>query len=200
MDLPGLLAKLEQHAPLIGAIVGLVGLVGTLMTAIATWAKDLNSQGRRIRTLDEATKRVSFWDTWSKALAAADSGQNQAILGSKVKTEVLAAAGSVEKAFHALALEQASEAQAHQKQEQDRGSVNRLRRWFLLYKPARRWAWVPRCFFYIYVIEAPLVPFLPEPQDLPSRVFMSFSVILAAIFFRWLSIRVEKVRRPTGAA
>ncbi len=133
-------------------IIPVIGLVGTLVTVIATWAKDLNSSAHRIRTLDEATKRAVFWDTWSKALAAADPEASLATLTSKVKTEVLAAAESVEKAFHVLAVQQASEAHAIQEHQRSRDSIPRLRRWLLLYKPPRARAWIPRIFFYIYLL------------------------------------------------
>jgi len=172
-------------------VIPLIGLVGTLVTVIATWAKDLNASAHRIRTLDEATKRAAFWDTWSKALAAADPEASSAALTFKVRTEVLAAAESVEKAFHALALQQASEARALQERQRSRDSVSRFRRWFLLYKPPRARAWIPRTFFYLYVVYTPIFPFMDDSTEAWAAVGGGLVLVM---LFRWLSIWAERPR------
>ncbi len=172
-------------------IIPVIGLVGTLVTVIATWAKDLNASAHRIRTLDEATKRAVFWDTWSKALAAADPQASQATLTSKVKTEVLAAAETVEKAFHVLAVQQASEAHAIQEHQRSQDSIPRLRRWLLLYKPPRARAWIPRIFFYIYLFYTPFFPFLMGSDERWASVGGGLILIFV---FRGLSIWAEKPR------
>lgn len=190
------LAILEKYRLLMEAVVGLVCM---MLTGIATWVKDLNSHGRRLRTLDEATKRVAFWDAWSKSLAAIDSQQNPQTLAEKVKLEVIAAAESVERAFHSLAMEQAKEVSARQTHERTLSTISQLRRWFLLYKPVRWFAWIPRVFFYIYALEAPLLPFVAERQkDFAARLFMFLGLSLFAAFFRWLSVRVDKPRGPAS--
>lgn len=42
----------------------LIPVAGAIVIA---WAKDLNASARRRRALDEAIKRVEFWDSWLKA-------------------------------------------------------------------------------------------------------------------------------------
>jgi hypothetical protein len=179
-------------------IVPAIGLVGTLVTVIATWAKDLNASAQRIRTLDEATKRAAFWDTWSKAMAAADPEANQATFTFKVKNEVLAAADSVEKAFHVLAVQQATDANVLREHEHSLDSISRVRRWLLLYRPPRVRAWIPRTFFYFYVIETPLLAIF---QMIGTGGKFGFLLSLAAVFiFRSVSIWAEGPRAEVLAA
>jgi hypothetical protein len=175
------------------------GLVGTLVAVTATWAKDLGASAQRIRILDEATKRALFWDTWSKALANADPEANAADLRSKVKIEIAAAAQSVEEVYHKPATRQPSAHVAVSQYQEHRSSLSRIRRWFLLYKPPRWRAWVPRLFFYIYVLEASLAPFAPFVRrggymGFPDRLVMFLGSVLAALVFRWLSIWAERPR------
>jgi hypothetical protein len=47
----------------------LAAIVVALIGAVVSWAKDLNSSARRSRVLDEATKRVQFWDLWLKTVS-----------------------------------------------------------------------------------------------------------------------------------
>jgi hypothetical protein len=43
-------------------------LITTGVNAAVTWAKDLNGGAKRIRVLDEASRRVQFWTGWFKAI------------------------------------------------------------------------------------------------------------------------------------
>jgi hypothetical protein len=47
---------------------GLLPFVGGLVVAGVAWAKDLGWNARRIRSLDEATKRLEFWEAWRVSL------------------------------------------------------------------------------------------------------------------------------------
>lgn len=196
-----LLANLSPQLKdgLIVSVVGsAIGLLGTLVTVAVTLAKDLGASAQRVRTLDEATKRATFWDTWSKALAAVDPEASPAALRSKVKVEVLAAAESVEKAFDVLAAQRASDGQALREHQRSQGSTSWFRRWFLLYKPPRARAWIPRVFFYLYVMDIVYLPFvLPHPPGSTNHadvLGLVLGCVIAAVFFRWLSIRLERPR------
>jgi len=173
------------------------GLVGTLVAVTATWAKDLDASAHRLRILDEATKRALFWDTWSKTLASADPEANAVDLRSKVKSEVAAAAQLVEEVYHKPAPSALSAPVAPSQYQQYRSSLSRTQRWFLLYKPPRWRGWIPRFFFYIYAIEAPIIPFVPlasENGSLLVSLGMFLGFVLFALFFRQLSIWAERPR------
>ena len=179
--------------------IPVIGLVGTLVTALATWARDLNSTAQRIRTLDEATKRAAFWDTWYKAMSAADPQLNASELASKVRTEIAAAAESVEKAFCVLAVQRASEAQQASQHQRAQHSVSRVRRWLLLYKPPRARAWIPRLFFYLYLVYTPFFPFI-GPRKEPSEAAVGvLGGVLMIIIFRALAYWAEKPRAVAQA-
>ena len=49
---------------------GLLPFFGALVAAAIAWAKDLNGDARRMRAIDEMTKRVEFWDKWRASLEA----------------------------------------------------------------------------------------------------------------------------------
>jgi hypothetical protein len=164
-----------------------IGLIGTLVSLSAAWAKDLNATAQRMRVLEDATKRALFWDTWSKALATVDPEANTADLRAQLKAEILAAAEPVHQLFRKPPAN-APRVTSLAGYLSFRSSLSRFRRWLLLYKPPRGRAWVPRIFFYYYLMTIPLRPFL-------SRHSMVFSVVYSlvlALFFRWLSAWAEK--------
>jgi hypothetical protein len=47
-----------------------IPLAGILVPAVLTWARDLSLPARRMRSLEEQSKVVSFWDGWTKAVSS----------------------------------------------------------------------------------------------------------------------------------
>jgi hypothetical protein len=52
---------------------GLLPLLGALIASGIAWAKDLNRDARRLRSLDEMTRRIEFWDKWRTALESTNA-------------------------------------------------------------------------------------------------------------------------------
>jgi hypothetical protein len=175
----------KQNFPALATVA--IGLVGTLVSLSAAWAKDLNATAQRIRVLEDAMKRAQFWDTWSKALATVDPEANTADLKAQLKAEILASAEPVQQLFHKTPANTPSLAGLADYLS-FRSSLSRFRRWLLLYKPPRGRAWVPRIFFYYYLMTIPLRPFLSSH----SMVFSVIYSLVMALFFRWLSAWAEK--------
>jgi hypothetical protein len=171
----------KENFPALATVA--LGLIGTLLSVSAAWAKDLNATAKRLRVLEDAMKRAQFWDTWSKALATVDPESNTEDLRARVKAEILAAADSVQVAFRKPPAKVSPGTPPAQV-----SSLSRFRRWFLLYKPSRPRAWVPRIFFYYYVLSIPIRPMVTTHTVLFAVVYN----LIVAFFFRWLSIWADK--------
>jgi hypothetical protein len=193
-----LTAQFEPDDKTLAVVVpSVIGLAGTLLTVAVAWAKDLNSSAKRIRIIDEATKRVQFWDTWLKAVDGIGY-EEIGLAKEKARGQVLAVSEAVEIAFHNIA---AAKTGAEIYFELKRQSLSHVRRWFLLYKPARARAWIPRVLFYIYIILA--IFLFVELAFLNARFPKTLVVVsfLIAIFFRYLSLTLEqpKLAEPRGS-
>ena len=179
-------------------IAGAFSLVGTMVTLVVAWARDLSISAQRTRALDEATKRAVFWDTWLKSyLAISQDPQEISAAKDKTQHELATVALTVEHLFRP------SGAKPHEllppSDEPQMVSARPLawfprfvllvRRWFLLYRPARPIAWLPRLFFYTYVAVLLTIPLkLKDPE---WRSLLLGSVILIAAF-RGLAVWTEK--------
>lgn len=77
-----------------------MGLVGTLVTASITWARERQASAKRRHLLDEEIKRLTFWDTWLKIESSAATSESElAELQRRVLDEVSAASANVKEAF-----------------------------------------------------------------------------------------------------
>jgi len=180
-------------------IVSVVTIGGTLITILATWGRDLNSAARRIRILDEATKRIAFWSVWSQALATADPQADAAPRIAKIESECEAAAAAVNEAYCALAVEQATEAKAIKRHEDEKHAIPRWRERLVLYKPPRGRAWYPRVFFYTYAVSVvcavgyDIAVLMQLAKPVPAFGWIGVvTCLVLAIFFRWWSLWLEK--------
>lgn len=54
-----------------------LSVLGIAVPALLTWARDMSAQARRIRTLDELSKLVSFWGNFIKVSEEVTSIRNQ---------------------------------------------------------------------------------------------------------------------------
>lgn len=179
-----------------GLASGALALAGTLISLAASWAKELNASAQRMRALEEATKRATFWDTWLKAqLAAANANDEVSELKMRARAELSAAAIPIEEAYRQPAgLAPASRIDRTNYAAFQR-SVPRLRRWLLLYKPPRPIAWVPRVFFYLILAESIAIPFIlldPAERSDWQYAVIGFAFLLAV--FRGLSVWAERPR------
>ena len=135
-----------------GIVTGSVGLVTSLIPVIVGWWKDRGASARRSRHLDDAAKRVSFWDVWLKAISPLDLDESVSERKEFAKAEFLAIANDIKILF---ALDTPS--QKHERAtnfENERVEMPRWKRWLLLYKPPRARAWFPRFFFYLFALQA----------------------------------------------
>ena len=60
-----------------GLIAGAFGLAGTLIPVALSWSRDRDAASTRQRKIDEATKRVAFWDQWLKLSSQVESPSGQ---------------------------------------------------------------------------------------------------------------------------
>jgi hypothetical protein len=67
--MPALTFSHSNFFPLLAA--GVLPFVAALVGAGVAWAKDLSQDARRLRSIDEVTKRVAFWSAWRSALDVA---------------------------------------------------------------------------------------------------------------------------------
>jgi hypothetical protein len=182
-----------------GLVAGGLGLAGTVITAALSWIKDRDQSANRIRVIEEANKRVRFWDSWSKMITPLGAAEEAEQWRSKAKAEALDASKSVEAIFasHSVVqdLARSSDFQSRRK------AIPSFRRWLLLYKPPRALAWLPRLFFYIYgvLIVVSLIEWIVSKdanQTDNATSLLIGSLVLCAIF-RPLSVWLEKPRQQS---
>jgi hypothetical protein len=129
-------------------LAGAFGLVGTLAPAVIAWTHDRDVNSMRLRKLDEAIKRVAFWDQWLKlSIQIADPANVEDI--KRIEKELTLLGRILETdsfAFHENLAEQQVTATQFKKV---RRGLPFWRRWLLLYRPERSLAWFPRMLFYI---------------------------------------------------
>jgi hypothetical protein len=164
---------------------GALGFFGTLITVAVNWAKDLNTTSRRIRVLDETTKRIAFWEAWgnSKGPGPGKGGEPETeSVRAKIACEAEEAAKMVDAMYSGLRPSHVHPAE---------GSHSRARRWLLLYPPPKLRAWVPRLLFFTSVVSLVLVPTLNA-----STIREGMEAIIGCLFwtavFRFLAVWAER--------
>ena len=60
-----------------GLIAGAFGLAGTLIPVVLSWSRDRDAASTRQRKIDEATKRIAFWEQWLKLSSQVESPDGQ---------------------------------------------------------------------------------------------------------------------------
>lgn len=177
---------------LIGAVVSLAGFVGP-------WLRARSSEQKRLQLLDQAAKQVSFWELWLRAQQLAQPSDRFEAIKSIVQRELDAASQTVLKATTQVPSAASAAAMLAPAGARPSG----IRRWLLLYRPPRAWAWIPRVFFYMYAF---YFVFLPLSWIFPgflsrgnasSEVSLWITSLFLMLFFRYLSVRSE---RPKAAS
>jgi hypothetical protein len=179
-----------------GLIAGVFGLVGTLFPVLIAWTHDRDINSLRMRKLDEAIKRVAFWDQWLKlSIQLADPTDAAAI--QRIEKE-LALLGRVLETdsfdFHEQLANQQSTAVQFK---QVRRRLPFWRRWFLLYTPERSLAWFPRILFYlafpVFALIAVVGTDLRADRDtVIGAVFFCLMLVVWIVVFRSLSRWLEQ--------
>ena len=179
-------------------IAGAFGLVGTLVPAVISWSHDRSAVSARSRTLEDATKRLAFWEQWLK-------------LSSQVTTPGDTTPEQVQRELARLSeIIQKDSVLAHAQQNVRSRStafqnrVDDLSTWrkvLLFYSPARPAAWFPRIFFYIGLISALIIPagFAAPKDPLSGTDFLISELFFLVwmVIFRSLSRWLEQPRHAT---
>lgn len=172
-------------------IAGAFGLVGTLVPAVISWSHDRSAVSARSRTLEDATKRLAFWEQWlklsSQVATPGDTTPEQ------VQRELARLSEIIQKDSVLAHAQQnvRSKSTAFQNRVDD---LSTWRKVLLFYSPARSSAWFPRIFFYIGLISALIIPAgLAAPQDpltgkdfLISELFFLVWMVIFRSLSRWL--------------
>lgn len=181
-----------------GLIAGAFGLVGTLVPAAISWTHDRSADAARTRTLDEATKRLVFWDQWLKLAAqVAEPGDTTP---ARVQQELALLSEMIQKDSILAHAQQKlrSRSTAFQNKLDD---LSVWRRLLLLYAPARSAAWLPRLFFFAGLACALIIPLgLAAPHDpltLKDFLISELFFLVWIVIFRSLSHWLEQPRHAT---
>ena len=180
-----------------GLIAGAFGLVGTLLPVALSWSRDRDVASTRQRKIDEATKRVAFWDQWLKLCSQVESPDCQtaaqrvhkelALLGDIIQNDSLLAHNQIS------TQQEKSSAFTHQ--------VNTLPAWrrlLLLYRPERSLAWFPRLLFYtgilsiFFFIAIQFDQFHKDLSAFEGIFLFEFMAIVWCAVFRYLSRFLEQ--------
>jgi hypothetical protein len=184
-----------------GLVAGAFGLVGTLIPAAVAWSRDRDAASARIRKLDEATKKVAFWEQWLKlSTQTCDPANLDSV--ARVQKELSLLAEMLENdsvgAQAAMIKQRGKSTEFQQKVH----SMPYWRRLLLLYKPARSLAWFPRLFFFSGLILAfVLLLTLADPtKTFPVKdlLIVEFMLLVWMAIFRSLSQWFEQPHGPTS--
>ena len=183
-----------------GLVAGAFGLVGTLVPVFLSWSHDRDASSARMRKLDEAVKKIAFWEQWLKLSNQICDPDNQTHVV-RVQKELTQLAEVLEADSAFVQIEMAKQ---HGRSSAFHQKVQALPFWsrlFLFYRPARSLAWFPRLFFYSGLCIAVILLFtLLDPgkefshQDLAITEFM---LLIWMTIFRSLSQWLEE---PKGTA
>ena len=180
-----------------GLVVGIFGLMGTLVPAALAWSRERDVASARVRRLEEATKRVVFWDQWLKL-----SGQLPTLcapeITDRVRNELTMLCSMIESdslvAHAAASSQQAQRTQFTQKIH----TMPLWRRALLFYKPDRSLAYFPRFMFFLGITTTVLVLAVQASTQGDKEGFYIILFLLVAwiLVFRYLSSWLEQ---PHGA-
>jgi hypothetical protein len=184
-----------------GMVAGAFGLVGTFIPAAVAWSRDRDAASARIRKLDEATKKVAFWEQWLKlSTQTCDPANLDSV--ARVQKELTLLAEMLE---NDSVVAQAAMIKQRGKSTEFQQKVHAMpywRRFLLLYKPARSLAWFPRLFFFGGLLLALilLITLFDPAKTFPLKdllIIESMLIVWMAIF-RSLSQWFEQPHGPTS--
>jgi hypothetical protein len=181
-----------------GLIAGAFGLAGTLIPVVLSWSRDRDAASTRQRKIDEATKRVAFWDQWLKLYSQVESPSGETA-AQRVQKE-LALLGDIIESDSLLAHTQISRQQEKTSKFTERVStLPAWRRVLLLYRPERSLAWFPRLLFYggflCFVIF--LLFQLSDKSNPEGFLIIELMTLVWMFVFRYLSRFLEQPQGPS---
>ena len=130
-----------------GLVAGGLTFAASIIAVAFQWIRDREASIARIRRLDEAAKRVAFWEFAYKALTAIRSDLSVQDFIRRAEQEIYNACLDAESIFPRQGFEKSSD----RSREVFLRHINALpgwRRWLLLYKPFSADGWIIRTLFY----------------------------------------------------
>ncbi len=199
-EIPANLNAAHDIRPIL--LAGCFGLAGTLIPIFISWSKERDVVSQRSRQLDEAIRRVQFWDQWLKlSTVIGDPAEDIARQRVQHELEMLCQLlGGASAQLHSEQVVLKDNTTAYQSKLQN---VSFVRRLLLLYRPARNIAWIPRVFFFFFIlvtIVGVLVAFSSTPAQRAADLYFATFLLIIAWMFRWLSLWIEKPRKVTSEA
>jgi hypothetical protein len=186
-----------------GLIAGAFGLVGTLIPVFLSWSHDKDAVSSRMRKLDEATKKVAFWEQWLRlSQLICDPDSQEHII--RVKKELGLLAEVLEADSHFAQIEMLRQHGRSTAFEEKVQVLPFWRRLLLFYKPARSLAWFPRLFFFsgLFLAVLLLVTLFDPSKEFPPHelAITEFMLLIWMTIFRSLSQWLERPRATTSLA
>ena len=181
-----------------GLVAGAFGLIGTLVPVVLTWTRERDVASARMRKLDEATRRVAFWDQWLKLSGQIPDMSSQSAV-ELVRRELAVLSAIIQN--DSLAVHEQLATQQHRTTEFT-GRVHALgalRRALLFYRPERSLAWFPRFLFYLGFFSFFFFGFMQwvDKANVEGFIIIEFMTLVWTLVFRGLSRWLEQ---PRGAA
>lgn len=139
-------------------------LTAVVIPAVLVWARDLNTQARRMRSLDEQSKVLTFWEKWTKLLESTTPCDRRGPdwsfveldindLKREARREMAEAGRRTLKLYRKSFLDEAMEFPlTHQEFQKYRASLPWYRRAILLYKAANPSARTFKRLFHFYLV------------------------------------------------
>ena len=182
-------------------VAGAFGLVGTLIPAAISWSHDRSAVSARNRTLEEATKRLAFWEQWLKVASQVTLPGDPT--PDQLNQELILLREIVQKDSF-VAHRELIKLQGKTSEFQNKlGELSLWRRMLLLYQPPRATAWFPRIFFYLGLFAILIIPFgFAAPQDplsLKDFTISEIAFLVWALIFRSLSRWLEQPRQTPNS-
>jgi hypothetical protein len=179
-------------------MAGCFAIAGTLIPIITSWTKDRDTATQRSKQLDEATKRVQFWDQWLK-LSTTIGDAEGAAARQRVQHELDMLCQLLAGASAQLHIEQAVVQNRTTIFETKLKGLSLPRRLLLLYAPARGIAWLPRIFYFFFLVLAIVDPLLTEDgSSAQDTAFGVFGFLVIASVFGFLSHLIERPRKEAS--
>ncbi|HEY4358979.1 MAG TPA: hypothetical protein VGN16_24750 [Acidobacteriaceae bacterium] len=144
------LKQIKEHRQDI-LFTSLVTVACSLSPLVVGWFKDRDTAAKRSRLVDDANKQVLFWKNWYEAITSVNPDCDVAERRKRAEQNIHNASVLVESSSQTDASIQTT---LHKLRtfEIKRVGLSGIRKVFLLYKPARPLAWIPRVFFWVYLM------------------------------------------------
>jgi hypothetical protein len=138
-----------------GIAAGVLGLVGSLASLLFAWLKERDVLAKRAAAIETAVNRLAFWDMWLKNVVLLHADSELADRQSEAKRQLDALANEVDE-LYSLKRVNGKRHDLIAAFDAKKARISPIGRALLLYRPARPRAWIPRAFFYGFLIVGPL--------------------------------------------